>query len=554
MSETLTHPPLPSEGSAPEGRTDRWAVWRSPAGQPRWARPALLGIAAAATVLYAWNLPRADYAPLYSQAVKGMSESWKALLYGAVDANATVTLDKLAGSFVPQAISARIFGYHAWSLALPQVIEGVISVLVMYRVVRRWAGVVPGLLAAGIFAFTPVAASMFGHSMEDGALVMCLVLAADAYQRAAREARLRSLVWAGVWVGLGFQAKMLQAWMILPALAIGYLLTAPTGLRRRLKHLGVAGVVMVVVSLSWIALYTFTPASARPAINGTTNNSAITMVFGHNGLGRLGINLPGTVPNNGRVRAVVGPGQHLTPGELGGARGNGPDGPPGEAPDAGPKAGGDPATGPKEGGAWNQLLAGRLGIAIGWLYPLTLLALLCGLWWRRHAERTDPERGGMVMWGVWLVTFGLAFSVTAVPHTAYVASLAPPVAALSGMGIVWFWRAYRGGGGQAWLLPLVIVAEMVWVAWLWSGYPGFLPWAFWSTLVLGAAAIVLLALARVAKPASTAVVTAGLTVGVAAILAAPATYAASVLDPEYSGNSFDANAGPVVVKGVEQGG
>jgi 4-amino-4-deoxy-L-arabinose transferase-like glycosyltransferase len=150
----------------------------------------------------------------------------------------------------------------------------------VYRVVRRWAGPVPGLLAAGIFGATPIAASMFGHSMEDGALTMCLVFAANSWQRAVMEARLRSLIWAGVWVGLRFQAKMLQTWMILPALGIGYLLAAPAGLRRRLWHLGVAGLVMLAVSLSWIALYTFTPAADRPYMDGSTDNSAIAMVFG----------------------------------------------------------------------------------------------------------------------------------------------------------------------------------------------------------------------------------------------------------------------------------
>jgi len=224
----------PLDPSAPENQSNsqrrprrRWELWRSPDGQPGWARPALLVIAAVAAALYAWNITQAGLAPFYSVAVKSMSVSWKAFFYGALDPKATVTIDKLAGSFLPQALSARIFGFHAWSVALPQVIEGVIAVLAMYRVVRRWAGVVPGLLAAAIFALTPIAASMFGHSMEDGALTMCLVLAADAYQRAVSEGRLRSLLMAGVWVGLGFQAKMLQAWMVLPALAIGYLVSAP---------------------------------------------------------------------------------------------------------------------------------------------------------------------------------------------------------------------------------------------------------------------------------------------------------------------------------------
>src|SRR5512135_3028356 len=249
--------PLSADEPAPRPR-GRWEFWRSPEGQPRWSRPVLLGIAAVAALLYARNIAQAGLAPFYSVAVKSMSVSWKAFFYGAFDPGAPITIDKLAGSFLPQALSARIFGFHPWSLALPQVIEGVVSVLVMYRVVRRWAGPVPGLLAAGIFAATPIAASMFGHSMEDGALTMCLVLAADSWQRAVMEGRLRSLCWAGAWVGLGFQAKMLQAWIILPALGLGYLLAAPAGLGRRLWQLGVAGLVMLAVSLSWIALYTFT--------------------------------------------------------------------------------------------------------------------------------------------------------------------------------------------------------------------------------------------------------------------------------------------------------
>lgn len=556
----------------PEDRRNRWAVWRSPADQPRWARPALLGIALVALVLYTWNLRLVDYAPLYADAVKSMSESWKGFLYGAADPEATYTLDKLAGAFVPQVVSAKIFGYHAWSLALPQVIEGVISVLVMYRVVRRWAGVVAGLLAAGIFTLTPVAASMFGHSMADAALVMCLVLAADAYQRAVLEGRLRSLVWAGVWVGLGFQTKMMQAWMILPALVIGYLLTAPIELRRRVKQLGIAGAVMLAVSLSWVALYTFTPASARPYISGTTNNSAVAMVFGYNGLGRLGIDLPGAAPSTDRsgggpvLGPVGGPESQGEQGEMGGPEGQGEEGgmggPEGQGEQGGmvgPRAtGGQPidAGGPPNGDqskvesrtdpltGWTMLFDGHLGVAIAWLFPLALLALVCGLWWWRRAERTDPARGGIVMWGVWLLTLGVTFTLSGVAHTAYVAALAPPIAALSALGIVMFWRAYRGGGSQAWILPLAVAAELAWGAWLWSHYPNFLPWAKWGTLALGIAALVVLVLARVVRTTSTSLVTAALAVGVAAMLAAPATYAISVLDPDYSGNSFDANAGP----------
>ncbi len=146
MSLVLADPLAPSGCGDPvaDSRRGRLALWRSPQGQPSWARPTLLGIAAVAALLYAWNIADAGLSPFYSVAVKSMSESWKAFFYGAFDPKATITIDKLAGSFLPQALSARIFGFHPWSLALPQVLEGVVTVLVMYRVVRRWAGVVPG--------------------------------------------------------------------------------------------------------------------------------------------------------------------------------------------------------------------------------------------------------------------------------------------------------------------------------------------------------------------------------------------------------------------------
>jgi 4-amino-4-deoxy-L-arabinose transferase-like glycosyltransferase len=439
-------------------RRDRWAFWRSPPGQPVWARPVLLGIAAAAATVYARNLPDAGFALFYSTAVKSMSVSWKAFVYGAFDPAATITIDKLAGSFVPQALSARVFGFHPWSLALPQVVEGVVAVLVMYRVVRRWAGVVAGLLAAGIFAFTPVVASMFGHSMEDGALTLCLVLAADCWQRAVRDARLGSLVWAGVWVGLGFQAKMLQAWLIVPALAAGYLLAAPARLRRRLWHLGVAGAVMLTVSWSWIALYTFTPAASRPYVDGSTNNSAVAMVFGYNGFERFAVRVPGAI--------TVGPGVMVR------------------------------VNGGNWAGTAYELIGNGFGPQIGWLYLLALLALVAGLATCGRASRADPVRAGFVMWGIWLVTFGAVFSeMGVVLHTAYVASLAPPVAALSGAGIVMFGRWYRAGDRRGLLLPLTVAAELTWANRLWSYFPGFLPWARWAVIVVGGAAAVTLAVA-----------------------------------------------------------
>ncbi|HEY1699661.1 MAG TPA: glycosyltransferase family 39 protein [Trebonia sp.] len=506
----------------------------------------LLAIAAVAAALFAWNIANAGLAPFYSVAVKSMSVSWKAFFYGAFDPKATITIDKLAGSFAPQALSARIFGYHAWSLALPQVIEGVISVLAMYRMVRRWAGAIPGLVAALVFALTPIAASMFGHSMEDGALTMCLVLAADAWTTSVIEGRLAPLLWAGFWIGAGFQCKMLQAWMVLPAFFLAYLFCARGTRARRIRDLALFGVVTLGVSLSWILLYTFTPASDRPYVDGSTNNSAWSMVFGYNGLERFGISVPGSVTSGPGVSGGFG-GAATKAGagsKAGGAAG-------GEI-EALRKAmenghgGGFGATGGSGfGSGWTKLFGSEFGPQIGWLFPLTVLALVCGLLWTRKTGRSNLVRAGFLFWGIWFVTFFLIFSkMSQIPHTAYVASLAPAIAALSAAGIVMFWRLYRAGARRGWMLPVSVAASLTWAIFLWHSYSGFLPWALWTAAAVGVIAIAILIVARVSAPTRTRFITAGLTLGVVAMLAPAGTWAASVLDANYAGSSFNAGAGP----------
>jgi 4-amino-4-deoxy-L-arabinose transferase-like glycosyltransferase len=540
---------VPAAGAASARARRRWEVWRSPPGQPPWARPVLLGIAAVAALLYAWNITSSGLAPYYSVAVKSMSESWKAFFFGAFDPNATITIDKLAGSFLPQALSARIFGFHAWSLALPQVIEGVISVLVMYRVVRRWAGVVPGLVAAGIFTLTPIAASMFGHSMEDGALTMCLVLAADCYQRAVTESRPRSLIWSGVWVGLGFQAKMLQAWMVLPALGIGYLICAPAPLRRRAWQVGVAGVVMLAVSMAWIALYTFTPANDRPYVDGSANNSAIAMVFGYNGLDRFGITVAGAVTSASEGTTgggSVGSGS-VGSGPGSGSVGNRPGSGSGGGAPRGTGRGGSPQVTSLGSGAsgWAKLLGSKYGPEIGWLYPLAVLTVVFGLLWTRRTTRSDQLRAGFVFWGLWLLTYGLIFSeMSTIPHAAYLATLALPLAALSGTGIVMFWRTFQEDGWRGWVLPAVVAVQVAWTLFLWRSYGGFLPWARDVILVAGVIAVLTTIAMRLSGRTRTRLATVALAAGVAAVIAAPGAWAASVLDTAYGGRSFEASAGP----------
>ncbi|MDH6125443.1 glycosyltransferase family 39 protein [Kitasatospora sp. GP82] len=572
----------PAESTAVQAGA-RGAPWRSPEDQPGYARPALLGIAALAAVLYAWNIDQSSFHSFYADAVRSMTESWKAFVFGSFDPANTITLDKLPGFLWPQALSARIFGFHPWALTLPQVIEGVLSVLVLYKVVRRWAGANAALLAAAAFTLTPVAAGLFRTAVEDPAFTLLLLLAADAAQRAAHTARLRPLLLAGVWVGLAFQTKMLEAWAVLPALGAVYLLSAPTSLRRRFGHVALAGLVTVAVSASWMLVVTLTPAKDRPYVDGTTDNSAFSMVVGYNFLNRfssLGVDAADT----GSVQAVRG-----GPGGSGGAGGSGWSGgqrggevagthygdtgggpasragaadTPSGAAAAGATAfhGGGGAGGGRSGGnggggrsggggggqdgGWTKMFSSQFAPQTGWLYPLAAIAALCGLAWRRGKPRTDVLRAGLVMWGTWLAVFFLVFSAGSVGgHSYYMGVIATPLAALSGAGIVLLWRAYRAGGPQAWALPAAITATVAWCAVLAWRFPDFMPWSAPTAIALGAAALALLGAANLPRFAGRRLAMAGLLAGITAMLVTPGAWAASVLDSKY-GNSGMGTVGP----------
>ncbi|WP_190180089.1 ArnT family glycosyltransferase [Streptomyces naganishii] len=538
------------EPNAPAG-TGRRAPWKSPADQPAYARPALLAVTVLAAVLYAWGIGHSQYHPFYADAVRSMTENWKAFFYGSFDPGNSITLDKLPGFLWPQAISARLLGFHPWALTLPQVLEGVASLLVLHRLVRRWAGVPAALIACTAFALTPVAVGLFRTTVEDPAFTLCLLLAAEATQRAARDGRLRPLLLAGVWVGLGFQAKMLEAWAVLPALALVYLVSAPLTARRRLAHLALAALVTTAVSASWILAVTLTPARERPYVDGTTNNSAFSMVVGYNFLNRFS-SLGVSAASTGSVSATQGGG-----GKNGGgsraSRESLTERPAGaQARRAGAAAGAGGVTAGGAGGrggdgqeGWGKMFGTSLAPQTGWLYPFAAVAVVCGLLWRRGRPRTDRLRSGLLLWGTWLVTYFLVFSAGSVgPHIYYMGVIAVPLAALTGGGTVLMWRACRAGGPRAWALPVAVAATAAWSAYLVSLFPEFLPWLAPAVGLLGLGAAVLLLLARPGSAASRGrLALAAPAAALAAVLIAPSAWAAQVFNPAY-GNSGMGSVGP----------
>ena len=388
---------------AAEDRARR--ILRPSDDRPSWVLPALALIAVCALLLDCWGLGGGEYNAFYGSAARSMSESWKAFLFGSFSPANTITIDKIPGYLWPQALSARLFGFHSWSLDLPQILESLVTVAVSYRLVRRWAGHAGGVIAAALLALTPAIIALGHTNNEEACYVMCLTLAASAGLRAATSGRLRSLVIAGVWVGAAFQCKMVEAWAAFPAIAAVYLLAAPPRPVKRLLHVLLSGLVTVAVSLAWVVIVALVPASDRPYVDGTTNNNPFSMVFGYNGLIRF---------------SSLG----VSPSSVGSIGQNGSAAP----------------AGPSSSGGLSTLFQSAQATQIGWLYPLAAVSIVFVLWQRRKAPRTDPIRAGIVLWAVWILVFGAAYSAGTI-HSYYVVTLAPALAAVSGVGAMAMWRA-----------------------------------------------------------------------------------------------------------------
>ncbi len=421
-------------------------MWRSPGDQPSWARPSLLIVALVAGIAYAWRSDSAYLEPFYGAAARSMSSSWHNFLFGAFDPGGTVSVDKLPGALWLQALSLRVFGFHVWAVALPQVLEGVITILVLYRAVRRLAGPVAGIVAAIVLALTPVTVALNRGNVSDSLLILLTVLAADAVSAALVKERLRWLLLAGAWVGLAFQAKMLQAWLVLPGLAAAYLLAGAGPLRRRLTHLSLAGLLTLVVSLSWMSAVSLVPSHDRPFVDGTRNDSVFSQVFSYNGVSRLG-NVGLEAPIQAAAFIVK-----LSIDEL---------------PDAGA------ASVPP---SWHRLLAGLFGRDVGWLYPAALISVLGVLATSRGAGRRAPERACVVLWGLWLLVLFAFFSKGVYLNSYYVAAISPALAALCGTGVAVAARRWEDRRTRAWVGAAVLssVAYGIYLLRGASGVPGWL--------------------------------------------------------------------------------
>ncbi|MEV7713047.1 glycosyltransferase family 39 protein [Streptomyces sp. NPDC088270] len=498
-------PALPPSTAPAHGRPDgplAHRVWRGRPEDPRWARPAFLALLLVIGAAYLWNLSASGYAnSFYSAAAQAGSRSWKAFFFGSLDAANAITVDKPPAALWPMALSVRILGLNSWAILLPQVLMGVATAGVLYAGVRRRFNAVAGLIAMAVFALTPVAALMFRFNNPDALLALLMTVTVYCVLRAMEHGRTKWLVWAGVAVGFAFLAKTLQAFLILPPLAVLYAVFAPVPVRRRLGQLGLSALVTTVAGGWWVAIVELWPAASRPYIGGSQHNSFLELTFGYNGLGRI----------NGEETGSVG-------------------------------GGGGPGGG--SGGQWGETGIGRMfnseiGAQISWLLPAALILLAAGVWLTWRAGRTDTARAAFLAWGSSLLMTVAVFSFMAgIFHQYYTVALAPYAAALTGMGatVLWEERARWWAGAT---LGSTVAVTAYWSYVLLGRTPDYQPWLRTAVLVTGiVGALGLLLASRLGRRLALAAV--GL--GLAASLAGPAAYTLSTLNTGHQGSIV--TAGP----------
>ncbi len=253
-----------------------------------WQRLALGAIIAISLFMNFFELGQNGFGNFYYAAgVRSMLDSWHNFFFVSFDPGGFVTLDKPPLGFWLQVLSAKIFGFTAFSVYLPQALAGVLSVALLYHLIRRHFGVVAGLLAALALALSPISIVTNRNNTIDSTLALVLLLGAWAVLRAAETGRLRWLLLCAATIGIGFNIKMLEAYLVIPAFGLLYLLAAPKSIWKRIGDLILAAILLLAISLSWALAVDLTPASQRPYVDSSQNNSEISLALGYNGINRL---------------------------------------------------------------------------------------------------------------------------------------------------------------------------------------------------------------------------------------------------------------------------
>ncbi|WP_307435607.1 glycosyltransferase family 39 protein [Paenibacillus sp. V4I3] len=510
----------------------------------------------------------------YTAAVTSMLQSFHNFFFASFDPAGYVTVDKPPVTFWIQTISAYVFGVHGWSVILPQALAGVGSVLLMYFLIKPTFGKMSARLAALAFACTPIAAAVSRTNNVDSMLVFTLVLATWMLFRGIRGSKWGWIVAAFGMIGVAFNMKMLQAYMVIPAFYLFYLFASKVNWKSKLKVLTGASAALIALSLSWAVIVDSIPADKRPYMGSSQTNSVLELAFGYNGVSRLTGNQGpgggggGARPDGGQMPQGDGStqdgmnaasGDNLT---QDGSRTDGSgamqdgQGVSGGFPDGG-GTGGAPGGRGAGGGAFNTGTAGPLRLfqsalsgQISWLIPFAafgVLALLIGI---RRKKPMTAKQFETLFWLAWLLPAAAFFSVAGFFHQYYLIMLAAPISALVGAGWTEVWNLYRDKAfWKMWLLPAAIAVTTAFELYIITPYNGQIGvgWAIGVGVAGAAAALILVLAAKKEKLAHTAAI-----LGLLALLQAPLYWAATPL--LYGGNSMLPEAGPSLKQGSGMGG
>jgi len=518
--QTTTLPAAQPLGSKPAPGATSWAGARV-LGRVGPYSLALTAVMALSAVLNINRLSQNGYAnTFYSAGVRSMLGSLHNFFFISFDPGGLITIDKPPLGLWLQALSAKLFGFDPLSLLLPEAITGVLAVAALYWVVRPRFGPAAGVASALALAVFPSFVAVSRDNGVDPVLILLMILACGVGLRATETGRLRTLLGCAVLVGLAFNTKTLAAYLVVPGLGLGYLVCAPGSLARRCAHLLAAGAMLLVVSASWSAIVELTPASRRPFVGGSTNNTERNLTFGYNGFGRV----EGQVGGPGRIPILLKHGSlaHIERealraraqrgGPAGGVPGNPPGVPLGIAPAIAPNK--RPLSKYLPNGRARQptafggpigplrLLGAELGGQAGWMLPFALLGLVALALWSIDARpeqsraRYDPRLAGLIVLGSWFLIEAAVLSLSkGIVHPYYVSALGPGTAAMIGGGAVAFVDLGARRRLRLALIPIAVATTVAGQLVL-LHRDHYMRW-FWPVLIVGAVlGVVAILLAR----------------------------------------------------------
>jgi 4-amino-4-deoxy-L-arabinose transferase-like glycosyltransferase len=426
----------------------------------------LLAILALAAFLHFYNLEAVGDSNLYyTAAVESMLQSWENFFFVAAEPGGSVTVDKPPLGLWIETISAAIFGVNGFAVVLPNILAGLAGIVVIYHIVQKRYGEATGLISALTLAVTPVAVAAQRNNTMDGILTFCLVLAAWAFLRAVETDKTRYLWLGAVLIGLGFNIKMLQAFLILPACYALYFLAARTSWWRKLVNLSLATLILLAVSFAWVAAVDLTPVDQRPYIGSSDDNTVMSLIIGHNGLRRLFGHQGADGSTAPQQPDGVSPPQNANPS-------NNP---------ANPQRDGNSAGGPggsREVGEEGlfRFFEAPLSKEASWLLPFALVGMLVLLFGSKLSFPLSKDHQTLVLWGGYLATCLVFFSIAGFFHAYYLVMLGPPLAVIVGVAAVRLWQF---GSSKFWVLVVLALTALLTLIFQWYNAAQFHVTALW---------------------------------------------------------------------------